>query len=530
MPSLALDPPRLDPMMESDDRRRKAKDELVEEYEAELDRMKRRYERELHSYKYELEEKDYRLKAYEEQLAKIKQPPLLYAYIARLAGSDLEADQVVAARANELLKVSLGTMDKGKLELGQYVWVHPQTYAIVEVGKGKHEGVIAKVVEILNGRAVVSIEGEMDKRIVKVDGRRLRSIKPGFQVSLLPPTFELLEVLPNLEVKSLLLGERPNVRYANIGGLDEAIERVRDVVVLPYKEKALFEQIHLEPPRGILLYGPPGCGKTLLVRAIANENKMTFFNVSVADILSKWVGESERIIKELFKQANEHKPSIVFFDEIEALFTTRGFMDTSGVHKNIVAQILNEMDGLVHVRDIFVIGATNRPDLLDPALLRPGRFDEIIDIPRPDRGAGGAIVRIYLTDDLPVNADYAKLHGGKAAALDALRDHLLDELYGEEAWVKLKVDADALDSVKTVKRMDIVSGAIIEAIVKTAKKNFVKRTLGLSKSERKVEGLTIEDLSQAIEEESKEHAITELHVYERRQREVFRSGADPMVG
>jgi proteasome-associated ATPase len=508
----------------------KSREELAEEYEEELDRTKRRYERELHSYKYELEEKDYRLKAYEEQLAKIKQPPLLYAYVVRNAGPDLEADQLVVARANELLKVTIGTMDRRKFDLGQYVWVHPQTYAVVEVGKGVHEGVIAKVVEVLDGRLIVAVEGEMEKRILKVDGRRIRGIKPGYQISVLPPTFELLEVLPNFEVKSLLLGERPNVWYSDIGGLNEAIERVRDVVVLPYKERDLFEKIRLEPPRGILLYGPPGCGKTLMVRAIANENKMTFFNVSIADILSKWVGESERIIKELFKQANERKPSIVFFDEIEALFTTRGFMDTSGVHKNIVAQILNEMDGLVHIRDVFVIGATNRPDLLDPALLRPGRFDEIIEIPRPGRLAGEQIARIYLSDDLPVNAELAKAHGGKEKAMVALRKHLLDELYGDEKWVKVKVDADALEAVKTVKRKDIVSGAIMESIVRTAKKNFVKRTLGLRKKDRKAEGITFEDLDRAIEEECKEHAITELHVFERRQREVFRSGADPMVG
>src|SRR5207247_1187460 len=282
-----------------------------------------------------------------------------------------------------------------------------------------------------------------------------KKLKPGFQISVLPPTMEVLEVLPNLEVKSLLLGEKPNVKYGQIGGLMEAIERIKDVVVLPYQEAKLFAQISLEAPRGILLYGPPGCGKTLLVKAIATENDMTFFNVSIADVLSKWVGESERIIKEIFRQAHEKKPSIVFFDEIEALFTVRGMMDTSGVHKNIIAQILSEMDGLVELHDV---------------------------------------------------------------------------LDGENKWVNVKLDAEAKEAIKTVKRKDIISGAIIEAIVTTAKKNFVKRVILLKKTERKKEGLTMRDLEMAIDEESKEHAITEMYVYEKRQREVFRTGADPMVG
>src|SRR2546421_90756 len=345
---------------ESDGKAGKSADDVRDEFEEKMDRLRRQYERDLHSFRYEIEEREYRLKAYEDKFNKIKQPPLLYAYVVRKEGPDLDGNQVVVARATELLKVSTGLVDKSQLGVGQYVWVHPQTYAIVE-----------------------------------------------------------------------------------------AIERIKDVVVLPYQEAKLFAQISLEAPRGILLYGPPGCGKTLLVKAIATENDMTFFNVSIADVLSKWVGESERIIKEIFRQAHEKKPSIVFFDEIEALFTVRGMMDTSGGHKE---------------------------------------------------------------------------------AVEALRRFVLDELYGENKWVKVKLDAEAKEAIKTVKRKDIISGAIIEAIVTTAKKNFVKRVIQLKKADRKKEGLTMKDLDMAIDEESKEHAITEMYVYEKRQREVFRTGADPMVG
>src|SRR3989449_966195 len=290
---------------------------------------------------------------------------------------------------------------------------------------------------MMDGKLVISVEGDMEKRLIDCDKNVFKKLKPGFQIGVLPPTMEVLDILPNLEVKSLLLGEKPNVTYGEIGGLMEAIERIKDVVVLPYQEAKLFAQISLQAPRGILLYGPPGCGKTLLVKAIATENDMTFFNVSIADVLSKWVGESERIIKEIFRQAHEKKPSIVFFDE---------------------------------------------------------------------------------------------MYGGHKEAVDALRRFVLDELYGENKWVKVKLDAEAKEAIKTVKRKDIISGAIIEAIVTTAKKNFVKRVILLKKTERKKEGLTMKDLEMAIDEESKEHAITEMYVYEKRQREVFRTGADPMVG
>ncbi len=366
---------------------------------------------------------------------------------------------------------------------------------------------------------------------MKCDPDLAKTVKPGFQVSLLPPTMEILQVIADAEVKSLLLGERPNVTYEMIGGLDWAIERIKDVTVLPFQQKKLFAKVALKAPKGILLYGPPGCGKTLVVRAIATENEMTFYNVSVADILSKWVGESERITKEIFRQAREKSPSIVFFDEIEALFTTRGILDTSGVHKNIIAQILSEMDGLIELEDVFVIGSTNRPDLLDPALMRPGRFDEIVEIPRPDRKAGGKILDIYLKDGLPLSPDLIKEYGDYATAHSALKKYVLEELYGENKWVRMKLDSEAKESVKTVKRKDIISGAIIEAVVKTAKKNFIKRAMNKAAKQRSKEGLSMEDFRLAIEEECKEHAITEIYTYEKRQREIFKqTGTDPMVG
>ncbi len=381
----------------------------------------------------------------------------------------------------------------------------------------------------VTGAGPICVDGETEKRLARCSEELLAKIKPGIQLSVLPPRMDILEIIPNIDVNTLLLGEKPNFKYGDIGGLDEAIERVKDVIVLPYQEKDLFAKVKLKAPKGILLYGPPGCGKTLLAKAVASETHMTFFNVSIADILSKWVGESERIIKEIFRQAKERSPSIVFFDEIEAIFTTRGMFDSSGVHKNIIAQILSEMDGIVSLEDVYVIGATNRPDLVDPALLRPGRFDEIIEIPRPDKLAAEEILKIYMSDDLPVDARFRKKHPGKSKAVRALRKLVISELYDSDKWIKVKVDKDALDEVKAVKRADIVSGALIDAIVKTAKKNFIKRVMG---SKNKQGGLGPSDLILAVEEECKEHAITEIYIFEKRQKELSRDismKSDPMV-
>ncbi|TLZ90726.1 MAG: hypothetical protein E6K04_07065, partial [Methanobacteriota archaeon] len=224
---------------EGDGKAGKSADEVRDEFEEKMDRLRRQYERDLHSFRYEIEEREYRLKAYEDKFNKIKQPPLLYAYVVRKEGPDLDGNQVVVARATELLKVSTGLMDKSQLGVGQYVWVHPQTYAIVEGSAVRNEGVIAKVADMMDGKLVISIEGDMEKRLINTDKTVYKKLKPGFQISVLPPTMEVLEVLPNLEVKSLLLGEKPNVKYVQIGGLMEAIERIKDVVVLPYQEAKL---------------------------------------------------------------------------------------------------------------------------------------------------------------------------------------------------------------------------------------------------------------------------------------------------
>ncbi|HVL47429.1 MAG TPA: AAA family ATPase [Candidatus Thermoplasmatota archaeon] len=465
------------------------------------------------------------VKAYEEKFNQIKEPPLLSAYVLRLGGADLDQRECVVAHGSQVLKVNTGNLEKKALRQGQYVWLHPKTYAIIAASRQFEQGVVGKVVDIYAEKLVITVGDGFEKKIIDLDASIADEIKIGYELSLLPPSMEILEVRPSSEIRDLFLGETPNVRYAQIGGLSETIERIRDVVELPYQEPELFAKIRLKAPKGVLLYGPPGCGKTLIGKAVATENEMTFFNVKVADILSKWVGESENMIKALFRKARENAPSIIFFDEFDALGTTRGQQDSAGVQKNIIAQILSEMDGIDTLKDVYILGATNRPDMIDPALLRPGRFDEVIEIPRPDRKAAEQIISIYLTPDLPIQESFVKEHGGdKTRAMNAMREILVEELYGENKWVEFKLDSEAKESVKTIKRKDIVSGALVESIITTAKKNYVKRVLNFPKGspDREREGLSVDDIRKAAEEESKEHALVESSVYHKRQRERAR--------
>ena len=472
------------------------------------------------------------VKAYEDKFNQIKEPPLLSAYVLRLAGADLEEEEVVVAHGSQVLKVAAGNVEKSDLKQGQFVWLHPKTYAIIASSKLYEQGVVGKVLDIYQDKLVVTTSDGMEKKIIDLDPTIAEEIKIGYEVSLLPPSYEILEVRPSSEIRDLFLGETPDIRYAQIGGLKDTLERIRDVVELPYKEPELFEQIRLKAPKGVLLYGPPGCGKTLIGKAVATENSFTFFNVKVADILSKWVGESENMIKALFRKARENAPSIIFFDEFDALGTTRGQQDSAGVQKNIIAQILSEMDGIDTLKDVYILGATNRPDMIDPALLRPGRFDEVIEIQRPNKDAARQIIDIYLTPDLPIQQRYIDEHGGaKEKALEAMKAELIEELYGDNKWVEFKLDPEAKESVKTIKRKDIISGALVESIITTAKKNYVKRVLPFPKGspERAKEGLNMEDLRKAAEEESKEHALVESSVYQKRQRERARFTASDSV-
>jgi len=300
-----------------------------------------------------------------------------------------------------------------------------------------------------------------------------------------------------------------------VGGLDEQIEQIKDAVELPYLYSELFHEHELQPPKGILLYGPPGCGKTLIAKAVANSlaqrvsertgdttARSFFLNIKGPELLNKYVGETERKIREIFQKAkekaNEDVPVVVFFDEMDALFRTRGTGISSDVETTIVPQLLAEIDGVEGLKNVIVIGASNRQDLIDPAILRPGRLDVKIKIERPDRVAATDIFRKYLTADVPIAA--SELRGDVAAALDAMITAAGEAMYALSEENRFLEVTYANGDKEVLYFKDFASGAMIESIVRRAKKLALKRLIGGGPK-----GITTEDLKTAVREEFKEN-------------------------
>jgi proteasome-associated ATPase len=316
-----------------------------------------------------------------------------------------------------------------------------------------------------------------------------------------------LERLPKAEVEDLVLEEVPNITYADIGGLAPQIEQIRDAIELPVLYAEHFALHKLAPPKGVLLYGPPGCGKTLIAKAVANalaqqlaEQTGTarpayFLNVKGPELLNKYVGETERKIREIFARAKEKAsagaPVVIFFDEMDSLFRTRGSGISSDVESTIVPQFLAELDGVEGLRNVIVIGASNRQDLIDPAVLRPGRFDVKIRIDRPHKEAAREIFSKYCTADLP----WAEREDPEAASEAALTEMFATD----EAHRFLEVTY-ASGEKETLYFKDFVSGALIESVCTRAKKTAVKRLIATG-----VKGLTAADLVEAVKTEFREN-------------------------
>lgn len=323
-------------------------------------------------------------------------------------------------------------------------------------------------------------------------------------------------LLPKSEVDRLALEKVPDIHYSDIGGLDEAIELMRDAIELPHLYPEYFKEHRLVPPKGILLYGPPGCGKTLLAKAVANslakrieeetgERKAGFFlNVKGPELLNKYVGETEQAIRDLFararNQARHRTPVIIFFDEMDSMFRVRGSGISSDMEATIVPQFLAELDGLEPLENVVIIGATNREDLIDPAVLRPGRLDRKIRIPRPDRNAALEIFAKYLTPDLPLDASIIHRFGDTARAVQWLIRTIVDDLYDSKPENEL-LEITYADGTQTILYFkDFASGAIIEHIVNRAKLFAVKNLV-----HRGIRGITLDHLLRALGREFEEN-------------------------
>ena len=431
-------------------------------------------------------------------------------------------DQTVDVLTNgRKIRVSAHTdVDIEHLHLGAEVMLNDALNIVLDRGSDS-TGEVVSLKEVLDDgiRAIVVVRGD-DERVCElataIRGMHLRS---GDLLRLDSRSNLLLEKLDQPEVEHLLLQEIPNISYSDIGGLDSQIEQIADAVELPFLHADLFAEHQLPAPKGILLYGPPGCGKTLIAKAVANslarkvasrtgddKGRSYFINIKGPELLNKYVGETERQIRLIFERAREKSeegwPVIIFFDEMDSMFRTRGTGISSDMESTIVPQLLAEIDGVEGLRNVIVIGATNREDLIDPAILRPGRLDVKIKIERPDADAAHQIFARYLTNELPISqADIDNLGGGDAQkAVQEMVNQAVVEMYATTD-VNRFLEVTYQNGEKEIMYFkDFSSGAMIENIVRRAKKLAIKRLIDSG-----LKGICLQDLVDSIHQEFKEH-------------------------
>ncbi len=386
---------------------------------------------------------------------------------------------------------------------------------VIEMAGYEVQGEVVILKEQLDDqRARVTMRADEDRIAVIADPLRSHRLKTGDHLLMDSKSGYLLEKLPKSEVEDLALEEVPDIGYEAIGGLGTQIETIKDAVELPYLYADYYKEHQLAPPKGVLLYGPPGCGKTMIAKAVANnlaakisekrgeKIKGYFLNIKGPELLNKYVGETERKIREIFikakEKANEDVPVVVFFDEMDALFRTRGTGISSDVESTIVPQLLAEIDGVEGLKNVIVIGASNRQDLIDPAILRPGRLDVKIKVERPDQAAAGDIFRKYLTPAIPIAAEE---HGGDSRmAIERMIEATIESMYALNEENRFLEVTYANGEKEILYFKDFASGAMIESIVRRAKKLALKRYIGGG-----AKGICADDLVTAVREEFKEN-------------------------
>ena len=409
------------------------------------------------------------------------------------------------------------TVEIKELERGQEVILN-EAFNIVDTRMFESTGEVATVKETIGeDRILVLTRGDEEKVVTLGAPLTDTYLRAGDHVRLDATTGLVLEKLMRPEVEQLVLEEVPDITYEDIGGLDEQIEIIRDAVELPYLHRERFAAYDLAAPKGVLLYGPPGCGKTLIAKAVANslalavsdrnaddDTRSYFLNIKGPELLNKYVGETERQIRLIFQRAKEKSdegvPVIVFFDEMDSLFRTRGTGVSSDVESTIVPQLLSELDGVESLKNVIVIGASNREDLIDPAILRPGRLDVKIKIERPTKESARRIFDIYLPDTLPYNEDETTERGSLAAMRQGAIDAAVEAMYAEGTENRFLEVTYASGDREELYFKDFASGAMIENIVRRAKKDAIKREIV-----GQPPGLKISDLTTAVDQEFREH-------------------------
>ncbi|MGU3433130.1 proteasome ATPase [Actinomycetes bacterium M1A6_2h] len=457
-----------------------------------------------------LKEARQQLIALREEVDRLGAPPSGYGVLVKVY-DDSTVDVFTSGRKMRL--TCSPNIETPTLRPGQTLRLN-EALTIVEAMEYERVGELSALREILDdGRRALVVGHADEERVVwlaqplqeMADDERLdddldgpsRRLRPGDTLLVDTKAGYAFERIPKAEVEDLVLEEVPDVGYEDIGGLGRQIEQIRDAVELPFLHKELFREYSLRPPKGVLLYGPPGCGKTLIAKAVANslakkiaeakgddpkEAKSFFLNIKGPELLNKFVGETERHIRLIFQRAREKAsegtPVIVFFDEMDSIFRTRGSGVSSDVETTVVPQLLAEIDGVEGLENVIVIGASNREDMIDPAILRPGRLDVKIKIERPDAESALDIFSKYLDEALPINSDdLAEFSGDRAACIKAMIERVVDRMYAETDENRFLEVTYANGDKEVLYFKDFNSGAMIQNIVDRAKKYAIKSVL-----------------------------------------------------
>ncbi len=451
-----------------------------------------------------------------EEIDHLAEPPSGYGVFVE-AFDDGTIDIFTAGR--KMRVVASPEVDTESLHPGQEVVLN-EALNVVAVRLYERHGEVVMLKEILEDGVRALVMGHTDdEKVVFLAEPLLGSpLRPGDSLLLEPRSGYVFERIPKAEVEELVLEEVPDIDYGDIGGLAAQIEDIRDAVELPYLHADLFREHKLRPPKGILLYGPPGCGKTLIAKAVANslakkvaevtgqpEGRSFFLNIKGPELLNKYVGETERHIRLVFQRAREKAsegmPVIVFFDEMDSLFRTRGSGVSSDVENTIVPQLLSEIDGVEGLENVIVIGASNREDMIDPAILRPGRLDVKIKIERPDAQSAADIFSKYLTPDLPLHEeDLSEHNGSPEATCAAMIGRAVERMYSESDDNRFLEVTYADGDKEVLYFKDFNSGAMIENIVSRAKKMAIKDLL-----EHKQRGIRVQHVLAACLDEFREN-------------------------
>ncbi|OFU54942.1 proteasome ATPase [Corynebacterium sp. HMSC11H10] len=442
------------------------------------------------------------------------EPPSTYGIFLK-PGPEKSTAEVFTGNRRMRLRVQ-PEINERALRPGAQVRLNEGSIIVEDCGYPE-SGDIANVREVLPDRErILASDTHGEEFVVSLAGDL--SPKPGDSVMIDRRSGYAFEVIPKSEVENLVLEEVPDVTYTDIGGLDSQIEQIHDAVEMPFLQPELFEQYNLRPPKGVLLYGPPGNGKTLIAKAVANSlarkialsrgkteaeaqrAQSYFLNVKGPELLNKFVGETERQIRLIFDRARDiaedGKPVIVFFDEMDSIFRTRGSGISSDMENTVVPQLLSELDGVEGLENVIVIGATNREEMIDPAILRPGRLDVKIRIERPNEAAAKDIFRKYLAPELPYNAAEVEARGGVEQNVAHLIDQVVERMYAktaENAYVRIRY-ADGTSEVMYYR--DFNSGAMISNIVDRAKKSAIKSVIAGGEA-----GISLDHLLSAVAEE-----------------------------